>query len=29
VCHGADPRAALAEVPGVGAEDIRVRDRPE
>jgi hypothetical protein len=29
VRHGADPRAALAEVLGVSAEDIRVRDCPE
>jgi hypothetical protein len=27
VRHGADPREALAEVLGVGAGDIRVRDR--
>jgi hypothetical protein len=26
VRHGADPRMALAEVLGVSAEDIRVRD---
>jgi hypothetical protein len=29
VRHGTDPRAALAGVLGVGAEDIRVRDCPE
>ena len=29
VRHGADARVALAEVLGVPAEDIRVRDRPE
>jgi len=29
VRHGADPGAALAEVLGMAAEDIRVRDRPE
>jgi broad specificity phosphatase PhoE len=29
VRHGADPRAALARVLGVAAEDIRVRDRLE
>jgi hypothetical protein len=28
VRHGADPRAAVAEVLGVRAGDIRVRDRP-
>jgi hypothetical protein len=27
--HGADPRAALAGVLGVGAGDIRVRERHE
>ena len=27
--HGADARVALAEVLGVSAEDVRVRDRPE
>jgi hypothetical protein len=29
VRHGADPRAALAGVLGVSAEDIRVRDGSE
>jgi hypothetical protein len=29
VRHGADARTALAEVRGVSAEDIRVRDCPE
>jgi len=29
VRHGADPGVALAEVVGVPAGDIRVRDRPE
>ena len=29
VWHGADARAAIAEVLGVPAEDILVRDRPK
>jgi hypothetical protein len=29
VRHGADPGVAIAEVLGVAAEDIQVRDRPD